>query len=495
MQCCKHRAGGNAMCKQRDEGIGLLTQWGCLLFIFILGVASPLAAEAVKLVPPSLPNSAHPRVQRIVVQSGAMVLNPYAPFQDVVVITREGAGFRLSGLSWDRQRAKAYSTSVKPRTVQKLVAALKDPPYPAFTFSELGPRAQGALRVLQASVNSDLAGNTNADYSPRQKVLLRSIAGDPKQIEAAISRSRVVTHSDDYPSLSVTVMFDDADSIEATSHSQHLYMLPWEIKGRGITWSTAIAEALRDLLPRTFQARERLTYDEGSLPEMLDSGMSKQLDEAGAEDAAAQAIAALRSAFVVKTAAIYGSLGSTDFGRGAPHDLVAALSMPDSPSNLVMMFRVTVVHGLTRNLGTEIIRAKALFKRVESIPFLVAQMRIHPEETFTVNYWYGTSLHSSDLVISGDETDTFARYMHDVKEIALTKRQLDDAGMVHQEGKNSSQWVVLPDGRTVLWRTFAPGDSAANLKSCGIQRNEDDLMADAYHCVGLVFEPNGDLAK
>ena len=122
-------------------------------------------------------------------------------------------------------------------------------------------------------------------------------------------------------------------------------------------------------------------------------------------------------------------------------------------------------------------------------------MRIHPEETFTVNYWYGTSLHSSDLVISGDETDTFARYMHDVKEIALTKRQLDDAGMVHQEGKNSSQWVVLPDGRTVLWRTFAPGDSAANLKSCGIQRNEDDLMADAYHCVGLVFEPNGDLAK
>jgi hypothetical protein len=452
-------------------------------------------AHAAKILPHPHTKLAGPAVERIVVQSGAWVLNPFAPFQGVIVITRDGDEYRLAGLSWDRQHAETYSGQMRAQYVERLVSALRAPLEPSFTFAGLGPEGSSALRKLQKSIRDDIAGKSRSDYSPSQKAVLARVESDPEQIEAVISRSRVVTHTDDFPSLSITVMFDRADAIEATSHSQHLYMLPWEIKERGKSWNVAIAEALHDLLPQRFQARERLTYDERSLSEMFDSGMSKQLDEAGAKDAAGDVMVALRSTFVVKTAAMYGSLGSTDFGPHAPHDLVAALAMPDSPPNLVMMFRVTMAPGSASNLDTEIVRAKALFNRVESVPFLVAQMRIHPEEAFTINYWYGTSLHSSDLVISGDETNAFAGYMRDVKGIALTKQQLDDAGMVHQDGKHASQWVVLPDGRTILWRKFAPGNSDANLKSCGIQRNDDDLMADTYHCVGLIFEPDGDLAK
>lgn len=458
------------------------------------GLPDPHAAKVIPRAPQTI--AAGSVVERIVVQSGAWVLNPFAPSQDIVIITRDGKGYQSAGLSWDRQRAEAFSAAVDAGVVERLASALRAQDQPAFTFAGLGTQGPIALRSLQASIRDGLADKSSAGYSPRQKALLHSAEDNPRQIEAAISRSRVITHTDDYPSLSVTVTLDNSDSIEATSHSQHLYMLPWEIKGHGETWNIAIAEALHDLLPKAFQARERLTYDEGSLSEMFDSGMSEQLGEAGAEDAAGNAVTALRSVFVVKTAAMYGSLGNTDFSPNAPRDLVAALAMPDSSPNLVMRFRVTVVHGKARNLDTEIARAKAVFERVKSVPFLAAQMRIHREDTFTVNYWYGTSLHPADMVVSGDETNAFERYMRDVKGIVLTKPQLDDAGLVQQEeGKYASQWVVLPDGRVVLWRTFAPGDSAANLKSCGIQRDAADLMADAYRCVGLIFESNGELVQ
>lgn len=292
------------------------------LSVFRLLVSAVLALIACqgRAAPPPLPASGCG--PRIVVQSDAWILLPSGPFHDTIIFARKGAGYGYDGMSYDREGAKVYTGTVSADAVARLIAALKAPLQPAFRFSSLGAVGPKVLRGVQASIREGVHSQSN---TPGQKALLRSIVSDQSKIEAAITRSRPVTHTDDYPRVSISASLADCTEIEAKSVSQHLYMLPWKIKGRGKTYYSAIARALHDILPADFGPRDRLAADDvvRSLDEMFGSGMSGDLQMAGAEDDAGEVLKALRTVFIVKDAGMAGYLRDVSFAPHAPKDLMA----------------------------------------------------------------------------------------------------------------------------------------------------------------------------
>lgn len=426
----------------------------------------------------------------IVVQSQAWVLLPSGPFHDTIIFTRKGDGFGFDGMSYDREGAKLYSGTVGAEAVARLVDALKAPLQPSFRFSSLGAVGSEALRQVQASIRD---GTRDRYYTQGQKALLHSIVGDQGKIEAAISRSQPMTHTDDYPRVSVSARLEDCTTIGAKSVSQHLYMLPWVIKGRGETFDPAIANALRGILPEGFGPRDRLgdteLVDSRSLDEMFYSGMSAQLRAAGAEDQAGEVLKALRVGFIVEDAGMAGSLRDKTFASDAPKDLMVRLRLRGSPPNLGMQFRVTVRDGRAPGLDAEMARARALLERVARSPVLAMQFAVDADARFTVNYWYGTSLHPDGQVLDDDEMASFSRYMSKMKGVVPSRQQLDNTALVEEDGTPPRQWVLMPDGRTLLWREVSSRDLSTRLASCAL--GDADTMSAMYYCIGRSFAPDG----
>lgn len=447
--------------------------------VLLLAAGSAAAAKA----------GATPFAERVVVSSGWNGLFPLAPERTTVVITRTGRGYRMDGLTYDRAKARAYSRAVDASAVARLVKALQAPRRPVFTFDDLGDAGSKELARVQAAVRDDMAGD---GFTSGQKALLKSALDDPRKIEDAISRSRPATHTDDFPHMSVEATLDDFTRIKAETASQHPFMLPWVVGG-GKTFDPAIAEALRDLLPAEATNVGRLTLADdsiGSLAEMFYSGMDDALSDARAKDEAGEAAAALRATFQARDLRMAGSMRPDAPDRAT--DLIATLRLPDAPPNLEMRFRVTVIDGKANGLDEETERARVLFRRVAASPVLKAQLAVNSTAVLTIDYWCGTSLHGYDAGEFGDEAGEFARYMQKVVGMPVTPRQLADAALVHETGEASRDWVVLPDGTTVLWRTTSREDPALLAKSCGLSGEEGDApMLPIFRCIGRVFAPDG----
>lgn len=484
----RRMAKGRVMTKR----VWLRSSWaGCFLAMAIISTRA-------SCVPPSAPKTDEvkpARVERIVIQTDLWVLIPDAPFKSTFIITRHGPRFDLQGMAYDGREAHLYSAAVRPEAVERLAAALQQPLQPGFTFASLGSNAQRALASVQAAIRKELQ---DANVIASEKPLLAGIVRDREQIETLISKSSPITHTDDYGTLAVSVEWSDAKNISAKAGAQHLYLLPWSIKGRGKTFNPAIAQAVHDLLPRENDYRERLEFNdwtEQSLVEMFDSGMSPQFSTLQAENASAPTVAALRAAFDVQELGVFGSLRDLSFAKDAPRDLAATLKLPGTPKNLDMRFRVTIAHGKALDLDREISRAESLFKQVAANPILVGQMAVNAEDRFTIRYWYGTSLHPDFGGVSmyGDELGDFARFMQKKNGVTLAQQQLADAALVSEEGRIDREWVALPDGRTVLWREMSPhsDDLSERAKSCMVSEEEMPI----FSCVGRMFAPDGKVIR
>lgn len=450
---------------------------------FVAWAGLCIAGEGEAAPPPATCNL------RIVVTSDSMGMAPSAPFHDVIVFQQNGAGYDYAALSWDRAQAHVLSGPVDADKLQRLVAALKAPLQSSFRFASLGAAGPAALQEVRKSIGADLGRVT---FTPRQRAWLVGAAKNQDEIEAAISRSGPFTHTDDYPNVAIAATLADCSDIHAKSVSQHLYMLPWAIQGRGKTFDPAIAHALYDILPTGFGERDRLgprgPSPFGSLAEMFDDGIGSAFSELKVEDEAGPSLQALRAEFEVTDPGIASSMRESD-AAAAPalrQDLIATLHLPGTPSNLKMDFRIRFVEGKTPGLGAEIDRAKSLLRRVASNPVLAGQMVVNANDHFRINYWYGTSLHHADLPMNND-MPAFARYMAKMKHTALTQRQLDDAVLVTDDGQGVRQWVVLPDGTTVLWHGTSDTGWKSQAESCGISPDEMPM----YACVGKVFGPDG----
>lgn len=455
---------------------GMSIRWIFLPIAFFMAwgmsVPSAWAAQPAKPV----------TIEHIMIQSDWGGLNPDAPFKSVVIIMRKGNAYQLVGLSHDRQHAHTVQENVDAGKVERLLAALKEPLQSTFRFVSLGGKAPKILRQVRQNVRDIMS---RGHYTRDQSALLNKTLADKRRMEAVISHASAVTHTDDFPSMSVTLTLSNFKTVKLKAASQHMFMLPWKIAGRGVTWNPAIAQAVHDLLPAKAVNRDRLAvgaWDTNDLADMLLSGLDEELRRLGADAGAGDAVRLLGKVFNVHGPQILVHLQATDFGPKGPKDLVTRLTLAGMPSNVDMRLRVPLVDGKAQHLDDEIARAQRLFRRVAEAPAMMAVIMTHPKSRFTIKNWYGLSLH--DHAMDGDERSAFRRYMKVKKGMDLDAATLDKAILIDSR----QQWVLLPDQRVVMWREIAQN---AEDGGQGCPKAGDDSWSMMYHCIGTTFSPSG----
>jgi hypothetical protein len=427
-------------------------------------------------------------VSRVEIESSWAGLNPRSPLQDHIVIERQGDTYRLSGSHRERHWADHQpeeqalaSEVIAPALIAQLRDALSEPSQPMVDLHDLAPASTG----IQSKIDQDLkeAGlNRAAPPLSRRIAQWRQDLRKPEALNKVLTRGFAGSHTDDYPSVRVTLTLADGSTLTASSGSQHHLLLPWKDRGGNPTYAPAIARAVHALLPDQAVNRARLEGDasDDELDEVLSYGLEDSISRFQVEKEAPDALHMLEARFVIERI-------SLNHWNGSHVD--AGLRLFDSPANLTIGARMALAGTRLKNVG-DAERARQLLQLAQSSPTLLARMRSGDHADFSIRYGYPMAWPQRRVVTQ------FVEQMHEMKALAdlnATSSLVSDAVLV-EEGMGPLYWVVLPDGRTILWKKFASTSNGPNTRPCaGISwyDEETDNLSDDDQCMGKVYDARG----
>jgi hypothetical protein len=167
------------------------------------------------------------------------------------------------------------------------------------------------------------------DGAPNQQALFKESFTDLKSIEQVLPSVFKFWRPDDYPSMRLTVAFENGQRWVAASDSYYPFMLPWTINLSGsieqTTFDADISRCIAELMPNGSPNRDRLNDEElkKRLVDEVTTQIKQQWDLLGVENRAPKSFATLRSHFEVEHARI-NSYRSVDYGYIAgepgPHE-------------------------------------------------------------------------------------------------------------------------------------------------------------------------------
>jgi hypothetical protein len=282
--------------------------------------------------------------------------------------------------------------------------------------------------------------------------------------------SRIVTdiykhsfHTDDYPSVSIRLVFDDGSVLTAISNSQQPFMLPWKIENTGIqfeTYNANISRALLSILPKKTVNLSRINGD--GLLALLKSDAARKLEpETNALDAdnrAGTALAKLREHYSVLSTEInrfhhpeYGIKWSEK--QPYEENLHVELKRPEMSAGvsdvLVLLVKdgeVVGVDSYLQNMG----KYEELFN---SVPWLVQFARTYGSVPVRISFVHDKSFGDKALqVFSADMRAIGKQNLADEAKAQQDQIALLIAGMKYAE----AYWLVFPDKRVLLWRYNGP---------------------------------------
>lgn len=428
-------------------------------------------------------------VSRVEIESSWVGLNPRSPLQDHIVIERQGDTYRLSGSHRERHWADHQpeeqalaSEVIAPALIAQLRDALSAPPQPMVDLHDLAPSSAG----IQSKIDGYLkeAGlNGTAPPLSRRIAEWRQDLRKPDVLNKVLTRGFAGSHTDDYPSVRVTLTLADGSTLTARSGSQHHLLLPWKDSGGNPTYAPAIAHAVYALLPDQAVNRARLEGDtsEDELDEVLSYGLEDAISRFQVEKEAPDALHALEARFVIERISLNHWNGS---------NVDADLRLFDSPANLSISARMALAGPRLKSVG-DAERARKLLQLAQTSPTLLARMRSGDHVDFSIRYGYPIAWPHKKVVTQ------FVEQMHDMKALAdlsATSSLVSDAVLVEEETK-PIYWVVLPDGRTILWKEFASTSDGPKTRPCaGISwydEVEHDNSSDDDQCIGKVYDARG----
>lgn len=450
----------------------------CLWLVSWLGLLPALCAHA----------SDAPTVVRVDIDSAWAGLNPSSPLQDHIVIERQGDAYRLTGSHSERQWADGQTAkqdlepaSIAPARVAQLRDALLAAPQRMVDQRDLTP----AIAHVQSRIDGVLAeaglNHTQAPLAGRIAQWRESLR-TPDVLNATLTRGFSASHTDDYPSVKVTVTLSDTSTLTAQSGSQQYLMLPWKDGTGALTYSPAIARALHALLPRQAVNRERLEegLDVHRLDEILSRGLATHTHRFKVEQRVPDVLSALDAAFVVTDVSLVDWNGT---------NVDAELRLPDSPPNLVVRARLALQGNQLKDNG-DIGHIQRILRLAQSSPVLQARMRAVPQVTYAIRYGYPGTWPAAKLAA---QFVSQLHHMQALPTLSATSPQVRDAALV-EEGTEPAYWVVLADGRTVLWKEYVSGRNESNARPCpGIPSYDEDVepASDDDRCIGTVYDQHG----
>jgi hypothetical protein len=384
---------------------------------------------------------------------------------------------------------------IVPRAkIEALVTALEAP--------RIAQPDQGNLGIDAAwrEGNADKAFGAFSTWSrvsmPEQKAFYIASFKDPQVMRDGLHEGFRSFHTDDYPLVEVKVAFSDGSTRTAVSMSQSVFLLPWDTTpdGHESNYNADISRALAALMPEGATNRERLLGID--LLRWTADGVwlavRDKLDRIKAEARAGRTLALLASKYSVVIAqidtytnAIYGKDGAED----NLHVSLRDAKLPQSVTYAVVLpLRGDEAQDASVFVGSAD-RYRSTFAR---IGWLQDYIRAHPAEQMWLTFVHDASLGDKAFAV-------FAADMHALGKDGLARLVGAERARVVllQTGipERETYWILLPDGRTILWRydrsegllKWKPGDlTVGNCTEPGSFNGG---------CVGAVISAGGELEK
>ena len=184
-----------------------------------------------------------------------------------VVIDAKGTGFTLRG------------QAVEARLVSAVVSALISAVVPEPTLSSLG--------ITETWLKTNLAAHRqDPDATASQRRLFESAFTNPEHVAKVLPGLFRFSRTDDYPGVSIEVLFEDGSKVSAESSSNYPFMLPWKVGGGVDTYNSDISRAIAALLPPDTVNKERLAGSQfaSELAESVMRSIEREYKLRGADD-------------------------------------------------------------------------------------------------------------------------------------------------------------------------------------------------------------------
>jgi hypothetical protein len=406
-----------------------------------------------------------------------------------VVVTMESLNTSTRSEAHLRRTPEGYrDASGKPvdvASVRALLAAMDAPPIMEPDLANLGIDAAWAARMLEpADERLDFPNAT-----PGQIALYRKALADPRILKKAADQMFTGSASDIFPDASITLTFADGTVETVDSMSFYPLRLPWRVTRGGhdmFTFNADLARAMYAFLPED---------GAGAMARDMKSAfaftISNQWWLQGALDRAGPALARIGLHYTIDGARVGGNSVILPADEPDEDHLELELrdtAMPAGFSDFVVLSRrdgkVDGVDGFLASIGRY--EMTALSPR-----WLVRYLKSHSDAAVQLYYLHDRSLDDANL----------AAFVADMRLLGKTALA-DEVQAEHKSivllgsGKAilTTWWLVLPDGRMVLWRLASGGDL--------LGRSDEDFQTrhcatpDAlYDCSGAVISPHGVLQR
>lgn len=457
----------------------------------MLRYAALVLAIIVAVSGPALP--AEPAIRQIEIKSSWGGLG--RPQNTELAVRHDNGEYRLGSRRIDRAN------------VESLLASVRQPPQMKPTLQNLGMTDEwltNAADKLEKDAERS-GGGDSALYklghgSADQKGLFRRSYIDPNFMAKVLPQIFRCCHTDDYPGVKVTILYDDGSRTVISSHSQSEFMLPWKVEDGNATVETFnknISVALAAIIPKKATNRERISG------QGLDLALAWVVMDVIEGDWNLSNVKAHANEALVKIGNVYKILSAdinpyhdVTFGIyvkdgkcEGEENLHLELKRSDFPEGFAVTALLLYKDGTVFGVDEFLQDASRYEDLALSIPWLSKLREKYPK-------WGTSLLWVHDKSLSDKALQNFAADMHALGKDALVNevRQVQSQVAVLNVSYGD-WWLVLPDRRMILWRYESVMGLLGWKKSDFSAHECTDYQANNGGCVGALLSPDGDLVK
>ena len=354
------------------------------------------------------------------------------------------------------QKYSAHGHRVSAQAVERLLAALHEPPVERLSMESCGIDSHW----LSANTEPALSDFLHRKPTPKLIALFRSKFTDVTVLQQVLENIYASSHSDDYPEMRVSVLRNGEKEFVLHSESQHPFMLPWMVEGgsQPANFNCRINQAIAALLPAKFTNRDRLAISNSIRWELTEGVMQIIRDgwyRVDAEEKLGPDLVAIHARFSLTKSEITCE-DSVDVGKawvpkGEPClSWNAELQEKGQPPNMNLGVSLPYRDGRLVGAGQFLAQIKDYEAMVLSVPWLTEFMKRDPTTVVELRY-------VNDRSLSRRAQADLVREMKGCGEIELADRLVREGDksaflIIHGPADTRSMWVVFPNREMLLWR-------------------------------------------
>jgi hypothetical protein len=308
---------------------------------------------------------------------------------------------------------------------------------------------------LDELARRECAGESKAGHcsygSPKQKALYMRSLTDLEHAQKFFANIFHTSHTDDNPLVEIVIHLANGNRIEFKSESNLALLLPWKIDGSD-NYNGRISRALADLMPAKACNRSRLNGEalQRELAEAASTSIEDKWNEIAAEEEVGPAIERLSAQYETSKAEV-NEYRSFDYGDeyGRERNLHVTLRQAEWPANFELHLTLPNSAAGVEGVNDFLSRAPTYVRRLLAHTWLCDFFKQHPEQRLVLRYVNDASLGEKALRVFEADMQAVGR-SELASEVSSHRREI--VCFAAFNGPPESHWLLMPDGRLILWR-------------------------------------------